>query len=128
MTAEQFRVKNSNTNMHLFHCKKSCISFLSDYHCGGYDGWSSLYFFKALKSGVDWSPRMAVFGDLGRDNAKSLSYLQEETQQGKYDVFLHVGKLYNCILIANAFFFYHQWLIKLGEDNLFIVIRYSTSA
>jgi len=39
------------------------------------EGWSALYSFKALKSGVDWSPRMAVFGDLGSVNAKSLSYL-----------------------------------------------------
>ena len=37
---------------------------------------------------------MAVFGDLGSVNAKSLGYLQEETQQGQYDVFLHVGKLF----------------------------------
>jgi len=43
---------------------------------------------------VDWSPRMAVFGDLGSVNARSLSYLQEETQQGKYDAFLHVGKFF----------------------------------
>jgi len=62
-----------------------------EYHCGGLEGWSALYSFKALKSGVDWSPRMAVFGDLGSVNAKSLSYLQEETQHGKYDAFLHVG-------------------------------------
>ncbi|KAL9953568.1 hypothetical protein ACROYT_G041005 [Oculina patagonica] len=62
-----------------------------EYHCGGYDGWSALYSFKALKSGVDWSPRMAVFGDMGSVNAKSIAYLQEETQQGKYDAFLHVG-------------------------------------
>ncbi|KAJ7374236.1 hypothetical protein OS493_007313 [Desmophyllum pertusum] len=62
-----------------------------DYHCGGVEGWSGLFSFKALKSGVDWSPRMAVFGDLGSVNAKSVSYLQEETQQGKYDAILHVG-------------------------------------
>ncbi|XP_020622284.1 acid phosphatase type 7-like [Orbicella faveolata] len=62
-----------------------------EYHCGGLEGWSALYAFKALKSGVDWSPRMAVFGDLGSVNARSLSYLQEETQEGKYDAFLHVG-------------------------------------
>ena len=68
-----------------------CLSTL-EYHCGGVEGWSALYAFKALKSGVDWSPRMAVFGDLGSVNAKSLSYLQEDTQQGKYDAFLHVGK------------------------------------
>ena len=70
---------------------------LTDYHCGGYDGWSALFSFKTLKSGVDWSPRMAIFGDLGSVNAKSLSYLQEETQQGKYDVFLHVGKILSVI-------------------------------
>lgn len=35
---------------------------------------------------------MAVFGDMGSANAKSLSYLQEETQQGHFDAFLHVGK------------------------------------
>jgi len=43
---------------------------------------------------VDWSPRMAVFGDLGSVNAKSLSYLQEETQEGKYDALLHVGEVF----------------------------------
>ena len=37
---------------------------------------------------------MAVFGDLGSVNAKSISYLQEETQQGKYDAFLHVGEFF----------------------------------
>lgn len=68
---------------------------LTEYHCGGLEGWSALYSFKALKSGVDWSPRMAVFGDLGSVNAKSLSYLQEETQAGKYDAFLHVGKFFS---------------------------------
>jgi len=37
---------------------------------------------------------MAVFGDLGSVNAKSLSYLQQETQQGKLDAILHVGKFF----------------------------------
>ncbi|CAH3179914.1 unnamed protein product [Porites evermanni] len=62
-----------------------------DYHCGGWDGWSALFSFKTFKSGVDWSPRLAVFGDLGSVNAKSLSYLQEETQMGHFDGILHVG-------------------------------------
>ena len=70
------------------------LSNFTEYRCGGLDGWSALYAFKALKSGVDWSPRMAVFGDLGSVNAKSISYLQEETQQGKYDAFLHIGTFF----------------------------------
>ena len=49
---------------------------------------------------------MALFGDLGSVNAKSLSYLQEETQQGKYDAFLHIGKFdHNLINVILCFFF-----------------------
>ena len=52
-----------------------------------------MFAFKTLKSGVNWSPRLAIFGDLGSVNAKSLSYLQEETQNGNFDAILHVGEL-----------------------------------
>ncbi|KAK2561166.1 Acid phosphatase type 7 [Acropora cervicornis] len=62
-----------------------------EYHCGGLDGWSAIFSFKTFKPGVNWSPRLAVFGDLGSVNAKSLSYLQEETQSGHFDAILHVG-------------------------------------
>ncbi|KAK2193212.1 hypothetical protein NP493_16g00054 [Ridgeia piscesae] len=34
---------------------------------------------------------MAVFGDMGNANARSLGRLQEETQRGHFDAFLHVG-------------------------------------
>ena len=51
-----------------------------------------MYGFKTFKSGVNWSPRLAIFGDLGSRNAKSMSYLQEETEQGNFDAILHVGK------------------------------------
>lgn len=44
-----------------------------------------------MKSGQDWSPRFAVFGDMGNVNAQSLARLQEETLQGMYDAILHVG-------------------------------------
>ncbi|XP_013772685.2 acid phosphatase type 7-like [Limulus polyphemus] len=61
------------------------------YHCGSNEGWSSLYFFSTMRKGNKWSPRFAVFGDLGNVNAQSLPRLQEETQRGMYDVILHVG-------------------------------------
>ncbi|XP_071833224.1 acid phosphatase type 7-like [Apostichopus japonicus] len=61
------------------------------YHCGSPEGWSSLFYFKAQLNTTDWSPRFAVFGDLGNENAQSLGRLQEETQKGMYDVFLHIG-------------------------------------
>lgn len=44
-----------------------------------------------MKSGTDWSPRLVVYGDLGNENAQSLSRLQEETVRGMYDAVLHIG-------------------------------------
>ena len=67
-----------------------------------------MFSFKTFKSGVDWSPRLAVFGDLGSVNAKSLSYLQEETQMGHFDGILHVGE----------FNFYLVYFIVLFSDAL----------
>lgn len=61
------------------------------YHCGSPLGWSSLFYFKAMPNGTRWSPRLAVFGDLGNVNPQSLARLQRETQLGLYSSFLHVG-------------------------------------
>lgn len=40
---------------------------------------------------ADWSPRLAVYGDLGSENPQSLSRLQKEAQEGLYDAVFHVG-------------------------------------
>ena len=63
-----------------------------------------MFSFNAQRSGQDWSPRLAFYGDLGSVNAKSIRYLQEEAQQGKYDAILHVGKFRQIIfwLILSA--------------------------
>ncbi|XP_071962723.1 acid phosphatase type 7-like isoform X2 [Antedon mediterranea] len=61
------------------------------YHCGSEDGWSPLFFFKAFPNTTDWSPRFAMYGDLGNENAQSLSRLQEEVQKGMYDTVFHIG-------------------------------------
>ena len=61
------------------------------YHCGSKLGWSSVYYFKTMRSDQDWSPRFAVFGDMGNVNAQSLPRIQEETMLGFYDAILHVG-------------------------------------
>ena len=64
---------------------------------------------------------MAVFGDLGSVNAKSLSYLQEETQAGKYDAFLHVGKFFfneceghACSCTSTKFLIQYQILVPIN--------------
>lgn len=66
--------------------------FPSVYRCGSSRGWSRRFRFRALKNGPHWSPRLAVFGDLGADNPKALPRLRRDTQQGMYDAVLHVGE------------------------------------
>jgi hypothetical protein len=62
------------------------------YHCGSrLFGWSSIFSFTTMPTGSDWSPRFAIFGDMGNTNAQSLARLQEETMLGYYDAILHVG-------------------------------------
>lgn len=62
------------------------------YHCGSHLGWSSLFWFTTPPEDLTtWSPQLAIFGDLGSENAQSLPYLQEEVQRGMYDAILHVG-------------------------------------
>ena len=65
------------------------------YQCGSpVDGWSSMYSFTTRPDGEAaraWSPRFAVYGDMGNVNAQSLTRLQRETFMGMYDAILHVG-------------------------------------
>ncbi|XP_074642806.1 acid phosphatase type 7-like [Tubulanus polymorphus] len=61
------------------------------YHVGSSKGWSSVYYFTAMNTGTNWSPKFAVYGDFGNVNAQSLARLQEETQRGHFDSILHVG-------------------------------------
>ena len=44
----------------------------AEYVVGSDQGWSDLKSFMALPSGTDWSPRLAVFGDMGVEGARSL--------------------------------------------------------
>uniref|UniRef100_A0A673MWX9 Purple acid phosphatase n=1 Tax=Sinocyclocheilus rhinocerous TaxID=307959 RepID=A0A673MWX9_9TELE len=61
------------------------------YHCGSDAGWSDIFYFTSLNESVSFSPRFALFGDMGNENPQSLSRLQKETQMGMYDVILHIG-------------------------------------
>ena len=65
-----------------------------DYHCGSMLGWSSVFTFKTLPEGTNWSPRICLYGDLGNANAMSLGYIQEEMTRDDFDAVLHVGTHY----------------------------------
>lgn len=88
-------LKPNQTYKYLNHLSsfKSYLKFniIFRYHCGSQYGWSSVYFFKTMPTTATWSPRLAVFGDMGNVNAQSLPRLQEETMLGFYDAILHVG-------------------------------------
>jgi len=56
-------------------------------------GYSTAFTMKTWPSGADWSPSMAIYGDLGVDNAQSLTRLQAEAATGMYDAILHVGDI-----------------------------------
>jgi hypothetical protein len=51
-------------------------------------GWSDVFEFTSIGC---QSPKLAVYGDMGLENAKSLPYLKEMAQDGKFDAVLHVG-------------------------------------
>jgi hypothetical protein len=52
-----------------------------------------------MRTDPDFVVRMAVYGDMGKDNAQSLPRLQEETQQGHFDLILHVGQYFYTLSI-----------------------------
>ena len=53
---------------------------------------SDLLRFTSLKDGSNWSPSIALFGDLGFENPQSVPRLLDDTKKGMYDAILHVGK------------------------------------
>ena len=71
-----------------------------------------------MRNGTDWSPRFAVFGDMGNENAKSLTRLQREVHLGTYDALIHVGDFaydmdtvrakYHQLIVLN--FFLTDWV------------------
>ncbi|KAH9397162.1 Acid phosphatase type 7 [Tyrophagus putrescentiae] len=61
------------------------------YHVGSELGWSELFLFRTFPDGYQWSPRFAVYGDLGNDNAQAMGRLQMEAQNGQYDFVWHLG-------------------------------------
>jgi len=64
------------------------------YHVGSSNyGWSEVFWFRALSDESNWSPRFAVFGDLGVVNGKSIPRLQQEVQRSHFDAILHVGDM-----------------------------------
>ncbi|CAH1792329.1 unnamed protein product [Owenia fusiformis] len=88
--------KDGGSEARLFYIHRVTLFHLTPgmsykYRCGSELGWSDMYSFTAMQSGTNWSPRFALYGDMGNTNAKSVSWLQQEAQDGNIDAILHVG-------------------------------------
>lgn len=51
------------------------------YHCGGKLGWSPEFWFVTTTNETNAPIHVAIFGDMGNENAQSLARLQEDTQR-----------------------------------------------
>ncbi|OQV20064.1 Acid phosphatase type 7 [Hypsibius exemplaris] len=61
------------------------------YRVGDGVTWTEVFRFRSLQSGSDWNPRLAVFGDLGVENAQSMKRLKRDVLKGRIDMVIHVG-------------------------------------
>lgn len=61
------------------------------YHCGSRKGWSAEFWFVTGTNKTTTPIQVAIFGDMGNENAQSLAMLQEDTQRRMYDAIVHVG-------------------------------------
>lgn len=55
--------------------------------------YTEVFAFTTLPEGEEWLPRLAVYGDLGYENEKSLPYLSEEVKDDKLDAIFHIGDI-----------------------------------
>lgn len=69
------------------------ISFVSlDYQVGSDEYyWSETFHFKTFPEGNNWTPRLAIYGDLGHDG-ESIPSLIKAVQNEEIDLIMHVGK------------------------------------
>jgi len=62
------------------------------YHVGGpRTGWSDVFTFRAMRAGEDWTPRFAMYGDMGNSFGISIPPLQVEAWRGNFDAVFHYG-------------------------------------
>jgi hypothetical protein len=56
-----------------------------------------------MPDGSNWSPRFAIYGDMGSTNAKSVPFLMKEIQAGDFDAVLHLGDMaYDMALVSTS--------------------------
>jgi len=72
------------------------------YRVGSAFGYSKVFNFTSWPAGEKWSPRLAVYGDLGLDNPQSMTRLNKDAAAGMYDGVIHVGDLAYDMMVDNG--------------------------
>lgn len=62
-----------------------------NYTVGSDKGWSPVHNFVVPSTEANLPISVAIFGDMGTENAQSLPYLQKDVDQDLYDALIHVG-------------------------------------
>ncbi|XP_054166766.1 acid phosphatase type 7-like [Oppia nitens] len=63
------------------------------YSVGSHKSWSKQYEFISFPEDQNWSPTVALVGDMGYDNGRSINSLSVNTLKGKYDAVIHIGDI-----------------------------------
>ncbi|XP_015794313.1 acid phosphatase type 7 [Tetranychus urticae] len=63
------------------------------YQVGSKSRLSPVYSFRTLPSGTNWSPRIAIFGDLGLKNGQAIPVLNNRSVSGDFDLVAHIGDI-----------------------------------
>jgi hypothetical protein len=64
-----------------------------EYRCESDGKYSEVFKFKAISDNSNFSPRLAVYGDLGHENGVSIPQLITDVKNGLYDAILHIGDI-----------------------------------
>ncbi|RWS29939.1 Iron/zinc purple acid phosphatase-like protein, partial [Leptotrombidium deliense] len=84
------RLKPDQIYCNNYSLKSYLQSIFKVYRCGNDNNWSSMYSFKTLKDGENWSPIISVFGDLDTDH-HSLLNLIDDVKKHKFNILYHIG-------------------------------------
>jgi len=70
------------------------LRIIEGYYVGSRHKWSKSYEFVTFPKGMEWSPSVALFGDMGVQNGRAIPSLIRNTIKGNFDVIIGVGNYF----------------------------------
>lgn len=64
-----------------------------EYRCGSPDTWSKVFTFKTGSLNANWTPRVAIFGDMGYEYHKCVNELTKRVKDRLYDAIVNIGDI-----------------------------------